>query len=138
MLDLIVFNKEKGLPQPNLDELKSEYFLACEVRARTENVTSLERDLSRVIILRPVYNLNYGNRFFQLLVERGYFAYGRREDFGAIFDIYSPHSSVKSKFPPKALEVAVALFTMRLVQEGYGLDPYSIKFSIGSDHSEKK
>lgn len=128
MLSLVP-TQGKAIPQPEMDELRREYFHAANIRAGLDDVVEPEQNNGRVITLRPNVKTRYSGRRVKNQTVKGYFACGRKEGSDALFEVYAPHPSVKSKFPPKSLKLAVALFAVRLLDEGYGLGAHSINFT---------
>lgn len=137
MLNLVSLTG-RDLPPPDLNKLVNEYFHAANIRAETTDVPNPEQDCNRVITLRPDIGPYLRATRVEQIIFKGYFAYGRLECPNVIFEIYSSHSSVKSKFPQKSLQIAIGLFALKLLQEGYALNPHSVNFVTHIDNSVKK
>ncbi|MBW3020993.1 hypothetical protein KY334_06890 [Candidatus Woesearchaeota archaeon] len=125
-----VANRGEAIEGPHsLNELEDVFFKAVSIKAKPSSEYDSSNDIGKVITLRPNADLNYTTTRVDMAISRGYFAYGKIEDEYIIFDIFSPHSSVKGTFPPKALMSAVSLFAVKLIEEGYDIPAHSIKYS---------
>ncbi|MHA1988749.1 MAG: hypothetical protein ACW98D_19170 [Promethearchaeota archaeon] len=129
-LDLI---KVKGtrLPNLDLDALTKEYYIGAYIRAIPDKIDS-NQDVGRVFTIKPeVDPINVdGHQHDRVFRSRGYFAYGRTEGDDVVFEIYIPYASGKGKkWPPNTLDTATALFALRLIRDGYGINAHDVEFT---------
>ncbi len=129
-LDLFHVNPSRVIDPPKtIDELSSVYFLAARIKVLPSEGYELMQDLDRVITLKPNLRPNYVTTRTENPINRGYFAYGKKINDEIVFEIYSPHPSVKSKFPPSQLSNAIGRFCMILNAEGYSLPSKAIEIT---------
>jgi hypothetical protein len=122
-------NSGKAIEGPKkLEDLSKEYFHAGNVKAIPTTECDVLQDMNKIITLRPTARLPYVSKRVDMWKSRGYFAFGKLAEGNVIFEIYSPHASVKDKFPPKQLETAVALFMVELSREGYQIPSHAIEY----------
>ena len=124
----LVYAHGQEQPTPSFDKIQTDYFHAANIRTKAKDVSDLEQDLNKVIILRPEVKSRYivdkGSG-----VLKGYFAWGEQEKEQVTFKIFPPFPTVKSNFPPKTLETAIALFTLELIKEGYVIRLHGVEFT---------
>lgn len=108
-------------PNPTYDALQKDYHQVASIRVQPE--TDFASDLERVIAIVPT--IKRDPPFQQVL--KGYFAYGHTDIDGVVFDIYSPHPSMKG-LSQKRLTGNVKAFAMMLNDLGYALAPQAIKY----------
>jgi hypothetical protein len=127
-LDFLWIRGKRMEGPQSLSELQSDYFHAGRLTAKANNGYDPSQDIGKILTLRPDASPYYCTKRPKP-INRGYFAYSRKEGDNVVFEIFSPYSGVKSRFPPKSLELAVALLAVTLTDAGYEIPAHSIEYS---------
>ncbi len=129
MLNLVPENGE-DLPSPeSLPELQKDYLLAARVKATPSEDYDASNDVGKVITLRSSVRTNLISTAGKQVTKKGYFAWGNEEGDSIVFDVYIPHPSVGRGSLPKALKDCMALFMVKLNDEGYNIPARSIEYT---------
>ena len=128
-LDFILSTGKRIESPKSYEELCKEYFLIGVLKTNPIHLIDPNQDKKTVFTLKPSVALPYVTSSVDYARNKGYFAWAEQIENKVLFEIFIPHSSVKSPpNPPKQLETIIALFVVRLIQEGYEISRDFIKY----------